>query len=505
MIQLRTYQQRAIDKARELVNRGTKRILLVGPTGLGKMVIVAAIIQLARSLGQRCLFVAHRLELLDQAVDQLRRFGVEDIGVMRAFDQRTNPNAPTQVASWQTLSRRKLPPADIIFSDEAHHDCSDSRREILAKYPEAIVLGWTATPVRLDNKPLKDVYQALIEIASYSELIAGGFIVSPTCYSTPAIVDLSQVKMSAGDYAIDGLEYVMNQPQVNGDIVKEWTEKAGGRPTVLFACTVKHSQALVQRFVEAGVRAEHLDGTTDEGARRACLRRLKDGMTQLVSNVGILTEGWDEPAAKAIVMARPTQSLGLFLQIAGRGLRPWYDVKPVLIDHAGNIDRFGLPHEDRVWGLYDTPRLKKASPYRTCPRCFAYVLKNPCELCGYAPTPQEMKIREDRAGALVERTEADVRRVFFIAKLVEARNKGFRPGYVAVKFREKFSEPMPWSWGQEVKQAMTSEWEKRIERRTEERAYWNRQNEGSVFIDVPDAQEEEQEEYPTIDQEEIPF
>jgi superfamily II DNA or RNA helicase len=253
------------------------------------------------------------------------------------------------------------------------------------------------------------------------------------------------------------------------------------------------------------VRAEHLDGTVSEDARRACLRRLKDGLTQVVSNVNVLTEGFDEPAIKYVALARPTQSLSLYMQMGGRDMRPWFDVVPILVDHSRNVDRFGLPHEDRVWGLYDSPRLKKPSPYRTCPKCYAYVLKNPCELCGYAPTPEERRIREARATTLVERVETDVRRVFFLQKLNEARTKGFKAGYPSAKYKEKFGEWPPWSWGEEAKHGMTAEWQARIERRQEERGQWT--GEGSISVDVPDdAVEMEEVEYvDDVSQEEIEF
>jgi len=508
---LRPYQQRGIDAARWHINHGNRRVLMVGPTGLGKMCMIAGITQLARqAFDAKVLFLAHRLELIDQAVEQLARFGVTDVGVLRADDERTNVIAPVQVATTQTLARRRLPHADIVFSDEAHHDASDQRRDLLDKYPNANILGWTATPTRLDGQPLKGVYDALVQIATYSELIAHGFIVAPTCYSTAAVLDVSQVAVVGGDYQTNGLEVVMDQSHVVGDIVKEWQDHAEGRATVVFACTVKHSLSIVKRFTDIGVRAEHIDATTSEDARRACLRRLKDGHAQVVSNVAVLTEGWDAPHCKCIILARPTLSLSFFMQTAGRGLRPWNSVTPILLDHSGNVDRHGLPHEDRVWSLFDAPRLKAKSPYRTCPKCYAYVLRNPCELCGYFATPEERQIRERLAASrLVERGTEDVRRAFFIAALTKAKAKGYRPGFASAKYKEHYGEYPPWSWGQEAKQAMDPAWAARIERQSAEREHWKKLNEGSMTIDVPEGAEEEEKPgddmTEEIEQSEIPF
>jgi len=456
--------------------------------------MVAGIAQLARDrFAARVLFLAHRIELLDQAVEQFANFGITDVGVIRAQDRRTNLAASVQVASYDTLVNRDLPSADIVISDECHHDAADRRRSLLAKYDRANIIGFTASPCRLDGLPLKGVYDALVQIASYSELIAAGWIVSPTCYSTEAVLDVSQVAVVGGDYQTNGLEVVMDQPHVVGDIVKEWQDHAEGRATVAFACTVKHSLSIVKRFTDAGIRAEHIDASTSEDARRACLRRLKDGHAQVVSNVAVLTEGWDAPHCKCIILARPTLSLSFFMQTAGRGLRPWNGIKPILLDHSGNVDRHGLPHEDRVWSLFDAPRLKAKSPYRTCPKCYAYVLHNPCELCGYFATPEERQIREKLAASrLVERGTEDVRRVFFIAALTKAKAKGYRPGYASAKYHEKFSEWPPWSWSQEAKQLMDPAWAARIARQSAEREHWKKLNEGSMTIDVPEGSEEEQ-------------
>lgn len=479
---LRPYQQRAIDRLRLHVQHGRRRILLVCPTGAGKSSIAAAIVASARANhGARVLFFAHRLELVNQPVDRFAVYGVTEVGVMRADDVRTNAMMPVQVATVQTLSRRDLPPADIVIVDEAHRAPGNSYKRILAAYPDATIIGLTATPCRLDGKPLGDVFDAIEVVASYSELIEQGFIAEPRVFSTKQTPDLSKVHTRAGDFVESELETAMIEPQVVGNVVEEWLAHSERRRTVVYACTIAHSKAMVDRFIAAGVRAEHLDGETPEADRAAILDRLTRGETELVSNCQVLTEGWDCPPAKCIVMARPTKSLALYMQCVGRALRPWNDVRPIVIDCGRNVDAHGLPHEDREWSLTSEAKRVSGKKYRMCPACFAYVSKNPCELCGFAPPVKEREIRTDESIKLVVRQAMtnDPRRSFYDAQVNRARSMGFKPGFAAAKFKEKFDGQWPpWSWSKETKAefARDEEWQRRQVKRERERAYWQEQN-----------------------------
>jgi DNA repair protein RadD len=489
-----------MEALRAHVRAGLRCVLLFCPTAGGKTVLAAAIIHSGRrNFNARFLFIVHRLELIDQTVAQLARWGVTEVGVIRADDRRTNAMMPVQVATIQTLGRRDLPPADIVFSDECHHDAAEGRKRVLAAYPDATYIGLSATPIRLDGKPLGDIYQVIETAATYSELIADGSIVAPVVYGSPAPVDLSGVHTQLGDYVIDELEVAMNQAKVVGDLVKEWQVHADGRRTVVFACTIKHSLTIVEKFCEAGIRAEHLDGTTPEDARKACLKRLDDGLTQVVSNVGILQEGWDQPSCKCIMLARPTKSLSLYMQQVGRVMRPWHpqglstnpSIVPLVLDHAGNVDRHGMPHEDRVWSLDEKPRRKKeVSEYHVCPSCYAYVRENPCELCGYMKPVEERKIRTDENVGLVERKPEDERRVFFVALVEKARSHGFKPGYAGAKFKEKYNQWPPWSWSNEAKQAFAEDrsWQYRQVKREEERKHWQEKNAESIEVEIDESE-----------------
>lgn len=478
---LRDYQKRAVEACREARRRGHRRILFVLATGGGKTVTAVHIIcsHLQRP-GTSVLVLAHRQELLNQFWAALQREQIP-AGIIRADDSRTDASQRVQLASVDTLVRREKPKATLVVVDEAHRTPAGRYTEILSHYPEATVLGLTATPCRLDGSPLKEHYDVLVEGATYSELIELGAIVEPTVYAPANAVDLSGVGKSHGDYAVGELEGAMIH--VVGDVVGEWHRHAQGKATVVFAVGVDHSQRISDEFKRMGVRADHLDGTTPEDERLETLVKLETGRLDVVVNVGVLTEGWDQPRVKCCVMARPTLSLTLHMQTAGRILRPWCpehgsvprccaeQVKPVLLDHAGNVARHGMPHEDRHWTLDGKAARVKQNRYITCGGCFAMVETMPCPLCGYQSERKERKLRT-APGQLQQVETKDPKRAAYDVFVARARRQGFKPGFAAAKYKEKFGEWPPWAWKLETEKLLDEEWKTRIARRQAERDFW---------------------------------
>lgn len=479
-VQLRPYQAKAIEDVRAAIRAGKRRILICAPTGSGKTLTAGAIIIDARAKGSRVLFVAHRKELVDQSVASICRLGVSTIGVIRAGDKRRDLSQPIQVASIQTLARR-VPleqPPHIIFIDECHRALSASYQKALYElYPKAIILGLTATPCRTDGKPLADGFETIVHVATYSELIAGGFIAEPLVYSTPLQPDLSAVRRSGGDFNQDDLAEAMLKGALVGDIGEQWRKHAGGRRTVVFAVDVRHSKAIVEIFKGMGVAAEHLDGTTPEAERVAILARLESGATQVVVNCNVLTEGWDQPSVKCVVLARPTKSLALYMQSAGRGLRPWNDVTPIILDHGGNVDRHRLPHVDRVWSLESKPKTDRDNS-KVCKGCYAYIPGGTkvCPHCGYEappedlpedrpfeqqPIPIDLAIRTLEADAIAE---GDKKLRFFRSVHRTARERGWKYGAVIHRFFDRFQEDPPRAWIDALKSDYRgdAEWKKRV-------------------------------------------
>lgn len=453
-VSLRPYQVTSIEQVRAAIRAGKRRIMMTIPTGGGKTFTAASIIIGALGKGKKSLFVAHRLELIDQTVRAFFRLGITSVGVIRAGDKRADPRQPIQVASIQTLARRTQQDVDIIIIDEAHRAISASYiKHLFERHPNAVIIGLSATPVRADNRPLGTHFEELVVGARYSELLEGGHIVAPHVYSTPVLPDMTTVRTSGGDFNQDDLEEAMNKGALIGDIFTQWSKHPRQR-TVVFAVSVEHSMAIVKMFRSNGVKAEHLDGTTKEEERRAILARLEKGETEVVSNVGVLCEGWDLPACKTLILARPTKSLGLYMQMGGRIFRPWNDVTPIVLDHGGNVDRHGLPHEDREWSL--AKKLKKQSgapPVKNCPACFGFVAAGcaTCPLCGHvfeAAPDEDVKAVEPVPVDLALRTlDGDDAKLRFFRQLHKTcRDRGWKAGAVAHRYRAKFDEDPPAKW-----------------------------------------------------------
>ena len=506
--ELRPYQQKAINLARAATVASKKRILLVGPTGAGKMVIIAAI---TRTATVPVLFVAHRLELIDQCVDQLARLGITNVGVLRGDDDRVNPDASVQVASIQTLARRKKPEAGLVFVDECHRSASDSYQDhVFDHYRDAVILGFTASPCRGDGKPLGaskgpdgklvGLFEELIQFATYSELFRRrDWLVEPDCYSAPVVPDLSSLKISHGDFEETALGEVMSQQKLVGNLLEHWLALAGRHPvcdastgkiipgagvmgerrrTFIFAVNIKHSKLICERFAAAGVRIAHLDGTTPEDERRSVLQALRAGELECVTNCNIFLEGVDAPEVKCVVHARPTWSLVLWLQSTGRIFIPWKNVRPLILDHAGNWDRHGPPQEDRVWSLTNVAarKTKGVAPTKICKACFAYVPAgiSVCPYCRHVFTAEEMRTPTETSELLVMRdaTPEVVRRELFDKLGVMARVRGYKPGFAGAKYKDKYGAWPPYEWSEPLKASFASDpdWQDRVAARAKRKA-----------------------------------
>jgi superfamily II DNA or RNA helicase len=383
--------------------------VLVVPTGGGKTSIAVHIIQktVETVAAQRpvktappntVLFLAHRKELVEQCSERLTQFGLDNHGIMMASHPRRRPFAPIQVGSIATVARRRpLDPAPrVIFADECHRSVSAGYGKVLDLYPDAIVIGLTATPWRLDGRGLGELYDELVIGATYQELLThpdGPFLVRPRVFCPMSErLDLDAVKLTGGDYRLDELGEKMTEGHRIGDIVDWWGKLARGRRTVAFTTTVAHSRALMDAFAGAGVRAGHIDGNTDWDERKGTLQKLKSGALDVVCNCAVLTEGWDCPETEVGILARPTKSLALYMQQVGRVLRPapWINKQEALVlDHAGCVLDHGWPTEDREWTLDDWKDMeggpKKAPSAKICPTCFLALpaQQRTCPSCGH--------------------------------------------------------------------------------------------------------------------------
>lgn len=384
---LRDYQARMLGKARHYFERGARRVVLVAPTGSGKRVMAIRSIAEAEEQGRRCVFLVHRQELLNQAVETITDAGLR-CGVIKS-GHRPNYRLPIQVASVQTLARRldKIGrPFDEIHCDEVHHCRSKTWEAVLAAWPEARVVGYTATPARMDGRGLGKWFDRMVVGPFVRKLIEDGHLANYRLFA-PSSVDVSGVGTVAGDYNRSQLAAAVDQPRLVGDVVEHYRRLADGTQAICFAVNIAHSRHLTEAFAAAGISARHVDGETDQDERDQIMRDFAERRFSVLCNVEILGEGVDVAGIETVICARPTKSLTLHLQQLGRGLRPKPDGRAaVLLDHAGNSLRLGLPDEEHEWRLTEdrVGGRRGEAPVRVCPRCAAVVpiQTQTCPECG---------------------------------------------------------------------------------------------------------------------------
>jgi superfamily II DNA or RNA helicase len=474
--ELRPYQVDIIAAFERTVAAGQRRIIIVMPTGSGKTVVAA---EIARK-HQRVLFLAHRREIISHTCQKL--FDVElDHGVIQAgYPSRLTE--PIQVASVQTLhsravrgSRIALREASLIIVDECHHATAETWRKIIGAYPNAILLGMTATPCRGDGRGLGGIFDALIESPQVSELIDVKFLVGTRVYA-PTTPDLAGVRVQAGDWVESQLAERMDRPKLVGDIIEHWHRLAEGRKTVVFASGVQHSLHIRDEFLRSEVRAAHIDGATPKLERDSILRQLAQGDLDVVTNCMVLTEGWDMPDIGCCILARPTRKMGLYRQMIGRVLRPAPGkVDAIVIDHSGAVHRHGFV-EDRIeWALSPDKHAGNSTHAHSpgehgsrlveCTKCGALrVGGEACRHCGFKPAPPPKPVQfidEDlaivaRNGTAASYFTSDQRKEFFAQLRAIAQLRGYKDGWTAHKFRERFGAFPPWEY-KELKPATPSE------------------------------------------------
>ena len=366
MLTLRDYQQDLVSQATNAWSNGVRSLLLQLSTGGGKTIIFAAIARDFASKQEGVLVVAHREELILQAASKLQTATGIAPGIIKAGYK--SVDSLVQVGSIQTLARRKnYPPAKLVIVDEAHHASAASYRNLLCAYPDALILGVTATPRREDGYGLRDVFDELICSISTKELIALGYL---TDYKLIAGFKYSKHKVpKQRDFTKKELAEVAQdyKPQ---EVLRQWDKFCYGKKTVIFAVNVSHSKAIAFQFRAAGMACEHLDGETPADERREILDRFRSGETQIITNCAILTEGFDCPDSEAAIIARPTTSVTLWLQMIGRVLRPAPGKShATIIDMTDNWFRLGRPCDRREWSLDPVSCDPDTIGTRCCPSC----------------------------------------------------------------------------------------------------------------------------------------
>ena len=459
------FQRGAITALDAAIRVGRRAPLLCLPTGSGKTVIAAAIARRVADAGGRSLFLAPRRELILQASAKFTNAGVTHGVVLAGADHLRATYARAQVASIDTLlsrivRRRRLtiPDPDVILIDECHLAVTALRQALFDLWPHALRIGLTATPCRLDGRALGALFDELLEPTTTARLTREGFL-TPAKYFSLSEPDLARVRIVAGDFHKGELEHATNQPRLVADIVRTWLARAATRRTVCFATSVAHSVALADAFQRAGVAAEHCDATTPAAARAATFERFTSGATQVLTNVNLASLGFDLPQLDCVIQARPTKSLALHLQQIGRALRRAEGKADALIlDHSGNVHRFGLAEDERRWTLQGDRALVEPEPRRRskvvstqlarkqldCPVCQAtFSGSRVCPNCGYTFRPPGREV-VTLDGELVQvgvgLDDSDIGRLAFFLELRGiGTERQWKPGAAAYHFRDRFN------------------------------------------------------------------
>lgn len=339
--------------------------------------------------------------------------------------------------------------ANNILVHNCHHATSLTWQRITDAHPDAFMTGLTATPARLDGKALGDVFDKLVLGPTTQDLINQGYL-SPYRMIVADVADLTGLKTRGADYAPESAAERLMDRAVYGDVVKAY-QQYGNAQAIYFCTTIKHSEATAEAFRAAGIRAEHFDGNTPAKDRDELIEQFRAGDIQILCNCELIGEGFDMPACDVVGMLRPTQSLTIYLQQAGRALRPRDGKQATLIDHVGNISRHGSPSEPRAWSLEGRIKTGRAVTeegefaIRYCQECYAAyeVTKPRCPVCGaeYVSTMEEIKQIRDVRMKVLEETQLAREKAWALSEEAEreaesyselctiAKHRGYKTGW----------------------------------------------------------------------------
>lgn len=345
------------------------------------------------------LFLVHRKELIDQIRNTLTMNDVDMTFV--------------NLGMVQTVVRRleKTSEPALIIIDESHHVLANSYKKIINHFSNAKVVGFTATPVRINGGGLGDINDILIEKVNVKWLIEKQFL-APYKYFAPEIVQTETLDIKrTGEFDMTGLDDQFNKRMIWGDVIKHYQKLADGEQAILYASSLYQSEKMAASFNSVGISSAHIDGKTPKNIRDDIIKRFREGEIKVLCNLDLIGEGFDVPDCSTVIMLRPTQSLSLYIQQSMRGMRYKEGKTAIIIDHVGNVKRFGLPDMERTWSL--APRkgsnaTKADAPVKICKECFMTVRQTAkkCEHCGHEFKVEVKQIQIDDVAELQEITEA---------------------------------------------------------------------------------------------------
>lgn len=387
---LRPYQENFIDNIRKQFANHVKRVVGVAPCGAGKTIMTGWMIRESLRRGKRSIFFVHRKELIRQTSETFTALEIPH-GIITS-DYPMQLDSPVQIASVQTLARRldKIPTPDFLVCDECHHILANTYKKIVGTFPEAFLLGVTATPERGNGDTLHGSFDTMVDPLTVNELIQLGNLTPFKYFAVDSGVDLKNVRTKFGEFNNHDLEAAMDSKKINVSLVENYLDKADGCSAICYCVNVRHSLDVAQAFRDANITACHCDGETPAHDRDAIVEDFRAGRIKVLCNAELFGEGFDVPNCQAVILARPTKSLPLFIQQSMRALRPDPNDPnkvAVILDHVQNSNRHGLPNDEHNWSLEPNPPKRKSPdelPHKTCPNCGLVVPLNTlvCPNCG---------------------------------------------------------------------------------------------------------------------------
>jgi superfamily II DNA or RNA helicase len=437
MIQDRKYQTDAIEMLLNGFRIGHKRQILCSPTGSGKTVMFSKIVYRAALKGTNTLVLTDRIELFSQTMKALGKVGVNPQLIHAKGNYTIDPYALVSVGMVETVKRRVAKGAlmypKLIVIDEAH---KGNFTRILELFPDAMVIGATATPV---GKHFYRYYTNLVQNVDIPELVELGYLARCRAYQMQD--DISDLTTKAGEYTDDSLFGHFNTQKLFDGVIQQYRAKADGKKTIVFNVNIKHAENMTKVFNDAGIRSECVTSNTSKDERVRILRAFSQGLFPVLNNCGILTTGYDEPTIECVIMNRATKSLPLWLQCCGRGSRVIDGVKDefIVLDFGMNHDQHGMWAEERKWKI-EPPRKKKkmdVAPVKECPKCQALVFASArtCRYCEYVFPFESKELAEGKMVEVSLRIPPNLegRRIssLNLLELVELeKSKAYKPTFI---------------------------------------------------------------------------
>jgi superfamily II DNA or RNA helicase len=361
LFQLRPYQTRLVDESRKFLSQGIDGVLIQSPPGSGKSVVIAEIIRLATKKNGYVLFLAHRKELLDNIRETLEENEVDLAKV--------TITSPGKAKNRLKVMRKPT----LIITDEGHHGKAKTYQAIYDYYSGVPRLGFTATPWRMNGEGFTDIYREMVEGPSIQWLIDNNCLAPYRWYSIP-LIDRSQINFkSMAKETESAAKLYESDATIQGDIIANYKKYADGRQAIVYAPTIDVSKKIVEWFNSEGISSTHADANTPPKERDQVMSDFKTGKITILSNVDLISEGFNAPDVGVVILCRPTQSLVLHLQQSMRGMRYRPNKQAVILDHVGNGANLGLPTDEFEWTI--KARKKKSTksdggpPTMTCTTC----------------------------------------------------------------------------------------------------------------------------------------